>query len=166
MSIPILSANTARRPLVPALTARVLITALLAGAAADLAWEFWARAITPLWVGGPLQPAALVQSVFGFNNLFAAEVIHGVVGVVFYPLGYLYFARPVARVVTPFLPWLIVGLCFGIGLWVFALYVMAHLIAGLPPFLGFIKLTLASLMGHMLFGLVTAAVVRWRERTG
>ncbi|HSF96487.1 MAG TPA: hypothetical protein VLA52_15790 [Thermohalobaculum sp.] len=149
--------------LAPALTVPVFVTAVLAGAAADVAWEFWARVITPLWVGGPLQPAALVQSVFGFNNLFLAELIHGVVGVVFYPLGYLYFARPVARLVTPFLPWWIVGLGFGVGLWVFALYVMAHLIAGLPPFLGFITLTWASLIGHMIFGLVTAAVVRWRE---
>ena len=163
MSIRILNANTMRGDLVPAITVRVLITAILAGAAADLAWEFWARVITPLWIGGPLQPAALVQSVFGFQNLFWAEVIHGVVGVVFYPLGYLFIARPVARVVTPFLPWWIVGIGFGIGLWIFALYVMAHLIAGLPPFLGFIQLTWASLVGHMIFGLVTAAVVRWRE---
>jgi hypothetical protein len=149
--------------LMPSLSLSVFITALLAGGAADAAWEFWARVITPLWVGGPLQPAALVQSVFGFNNLFLAELIHGVVGVVFYPLGYLFVARPIARLVTPFLPWWIVGLGFGVGLWVFALYVMAHLLAGLPPFLGFITLTWASLIGHMIFGLVTATVVRWRE---
>ncbi|HUS52386.1 MAG TPA: hypothetical protein VMY41_00065 [Thermohalobaculum sp.] len=166
MSIPILNASAERGALLPALTARVLITALLAGAAADLAWEFWARVITPPLVGGPLQPAALVQSVFGFSNLFLAELIHGVVGVVFYPLGYLFIARPIARVVTPFLPWWIVGMGFGVGLWVFALYVMAHLIAGLPAFLGFIPLTWASLAGHVLFGLVTAAVVRWREMHG
>jgi hypothetical protein len=149
--------------LMPSLSLSVFITALLAGGAADAAWEFWARVITPLWVGGPLQPAALVQSVFGFTNLFLAELIHGVVGVVFYPLGYLFVARPIARLVTPFLPWWIVGLGFGVGLWVFALYVMAHLLAGLPPFLGFITLTWASLIGHMIFGLVTATVVRWRE---
>jgi len=149
--------------LFPPLTAATLITAVIAGIAADLTWEIWARALTPLWVGGPLQPAALVQSVFGFRNLFLAEMIHGVVGVVFYPLGYLFIARPIARVVTPFLPWWIVGLGFGAGLWIFALYIMAHIFAGLPPFLGFITLTWASLVGHLLFGLVTAAVVRWRE---
>lgn len=165
MSIRALEMFESKGPLAPAFTLNVLITALLAGAAADITWEFWARVITPLWVGGPLQPAALVQSVFGFRDLFAAEVIHGVVGVVFYPLGYLYIARPIARVVTPFLPWWIVGLGFGVGLWIFALYVMAHLIAGLPPFLGFIKLTWASMIGHMLFGLITAAVVHWRERS-
>lgn len=150
--------------LFPPIAGATLVTAILAGAAADLAWEFWARLITPLWVGGPLQPAALVQSVFGFQNWALAEAIHLVVGVVFYPLGYLYIAQPIARVVTPFLPWWIVGIGFGIGLWVFSLYVMAHLFAGLPPFLGFIPLTWASCVGHILFGVVTAAVVQWRAR--
>lgn len=149
-------------PLFPAVTLPVLLASVMAGVLADASWEFWARVITPLWVGGPLQPAALVQSVFGFNNLVLAEAIHLFVGVVFYPLGYLFVARPIARVVTPFLPWWIVGIGFGIGLWVFSLYVMAHLFAGLPPFLGFIKLTWASLYGHMIFGAVTAAVIRWR----
>jgi len=155
------------RSLAPALTPTTLTTAVLAGAAADAVWEFWARAITPIFVGGPLQPAALVQSVFGFEDWFWAEAIHGVVGVVFYPLGYLYIARPLARLLTPFLPWWAVGAGFGLGLWVFALYVMAHLIAGLPAFLGFVPLAWASCAGHMIFGVVTAAVVRWREaRTG
>ncbi len=150
--------------LLPPLTAATLATAVLAGAAADIVWEFWARFVTPFLVGGPLQPAALVQSVFGFRSLFWGEIIHAVVGVVFYPLGYLFIARPIARVITPFLPWWMVGIGFGLGLWVFALYVMAHLIAGLPAFLGFIPLTWASCAGHMIFGVVTAAVIRWREQ--
>jgi len=151
-------------PLFPPLVPATLLTAVLAGAAADIVWEGWARFATPLLVGGPLEPAALVQSVFGLESRTLAELIHGVVGVVFYPLGYLFVARPIARIVTPFLPWWVVGLGFGLGLWVFALYVMAHLIAGLPAFLGFIPLAWASCAGHMIFGLVTAAVVRWRER--
>ncbi len=157
------TARAAASPLVPPLTLRTLVTAVLAGAAADIAWEIWARLITPLWVGGPLEPAGLVQSVFGLSSRPAAELIHLVVGVVFYPLGYLYVARPLARLILPMLPWWLVGAGFGVGLWVFALYVMAHLIAGLPPFLGFITLTWASLVGHIIFGVVTAAVVRWRD---
>jgi hypothetical protein len=154
---------TMRDRLFPPATLATLGLAVLAGGAADLVWEGWARYVTPLLVGGPLQPAALVQSVFGFRNWFWAEVIHAVVGVVFYPLGYLYIARPLARILTPFLPWWAVGIGFGLGLWVFALYVMAHLIAGLPAFLNFIPLAWASCAGHVLFGVVTAAVVRWRE---
>lgn len=154
--------STARPSVLPMLTRRLIVTALLAGLAADLTWEFWARVITPLWVGGPLQPAALIQSVFGFRNNGLAEVIHAVVGIVFYPLGYLFIARPLQRLVVPGLPVLLTGVGFGIGLWVFALYVMAHLFAGLPAFLGFITLTWASLVGHVLFGVIVALVVRAR----
>ncbi|WP_321335547.1 hypothetical protein [Breoghania sp.] len=158
-----LQARAGAQQLFPPLTLFVFVTAILAGIAADLAWEVWARAITPLWIGGPLEPAALVQGVFGLSSRPIAEAIHAIVGVVFYPLGFLFIARPIARVITPFLPWWIVGLGFGVGLWVFALYVMAHFFAGQPPFLGFIPLTWASLIGHLIFGLVCAAVVRWRE---
>jgi hypothetical protein len=149
--------------LYPPLDRATLITAIAAGAAADIVWELWARAVTPLLVGGPLQPASLVQSVFGFQNWPLAELIHAVVGVVFYPLGYLFVAQPLARALLPALPWWAVGIGFGVGLWVFALYGMAHLIAGLPPFLGFIPLAWASLAGHIVFGVVCAAVVRWRH---
>lgn len=154
--------HSARAPLFPATTGALLVTILLAGAAADILWEFWARVITPYLVGGPLQPAALVQSVFGFKNLLLAEIIHGVVGVVFYPIGYLFIARPLQRLILPNLPLVLTGLGFGTGLWVFALYVMAHLFGGQPPFLGFIPLTWASLGGHLVFGLTVALVVRAR----
>jgi hypothetical protein len=156
---------TARQgTLFPAINTRLIVTILLAGLAADLTWEFWARAVTPLIVGGPLEPAALVQSVFGFRHIFWAEVIHVVVGVVFYPIGYLFIARPLQRLIVPGLPMILTALGFGTGLWIFALFVMAHLIAGLPAFLGFIPLTWVSLAGHLLFGLVVAFVVAWREK--
>ncbi|MEP4030809.1 hypothetical protein [Roseibium polysiphoniae] len=157
-----ISTTSPTSSLFPPLTLATLLTAVLAGFAADVTWEFWARVLTPFWVGGPLQPAALVQSVFGFQNWPLAEAIHAFVGIVAYPLGYLFVARPIARVVTPFLPWWVVGIGFGVGLWVFALYVMAHIFAGLPPFLGFGQLAWASLVGHVLFGIVAAGVVRWR----
>jgi len=160
-----IGASTRGKELFPAITGAMFVTALLAGAAADITWEVWARFITPLLpgVGGPLEPAALVQSVFHLESRAIAEVIHGIVGVVFYPLGYLFIARPLQRLIIPALPWHLTGLGFGAGLWVFALYVMAHLIAGFPPFLGFVPLAWASLGGHMLFGLVVSAVVLARE---
>lgn len=156
--------DTHETHLLPRFSKKLLVTAVVAGLAADITWEIWARAITPLLVGGPLEPAALVQSVFGFQNRFAAEIIHAVVGIVFYPIGYLFIARPLQRMIVPSLPLFLTGLGFGTGLWIFALYVMAHLIAGLPAFLGFIPLTWASLAGHWLFGLVVAYVVWYREQ--
>ena len=155
----------ARPSLLPTFDARLAITAVLAGAAADASWEIWARLITPLLVGGPLEPAALVQSVFGLESRFLAELIHGAVGVFAYPIGYLYIARPLQRLILPSLPLVLTGVGFGVGLWVFALYVMAHLFAGIEPFLGFQPIAFASLGGHILFGLVVAFVVAFRERT-
>lgn len=155
--------ETRRHPIFPEVTTRLLITILIAGIAADVTWEIWARLITPLFVGGPLEPAGLVQSVFGLKSRAIAEVIHGIVGIVFYPIGYLFIARPLQRLVIPSLPLFLTGIGFGTGLWVFALYVMAHLIAGFPAFLGFIPLTWASLVGHILFGLVVAYVVEARR---
>ncbi|NGO66660.1 hypothetical protein G6N76_23640 [Rhizobium daejeonense] len=144
----------------PATEPGLIRTIIAAGLAADISWEIWARLVTPVLVGGPLEPAALVQSVFGFSNLLVAEAIHAIVGVIFYPIGYLFIARPLQRLVLPNLPLLLTGIGFGTGLWIFALYVMAHLFAGLPPFLGFIPLTWASLFGHIIFGVVVAYVVR------
>ena len=153
MSIALSAAMPSPKPLFPPLTRDVAVTSLIAGIAADLTWEFWARVITPFLpgVGGPLEPAALVQSVFGLDSRFVAELIHLVVGFVFYPLGYLFVARPLAQAIMPSLPWWIVAAGFGVGLWIFALYVMAHLIAGLPAFLDFIPLAWASFGGHVIF---------------
>lgn len=152
------------RSLFPAIDADLVRAILMAGIAADVTWEIWARVITPLWVGGPLEPAGLIQSVFGFRNLLAAELIHAIVGVIFYPIGYLFIARPLQRMIVPGLPLVLTGIGFGTGLWVFALYVMAHLFAGFPAFLGFIPLTWASLVGHILFGLVVAHVIHALKR--
>jgi len=49
---------------------------------------------------------------------------------------------------------------FGVVIWAFALYVMAHLVSGNPPFLGFTQLTWVSLVGHIVYGLALAAVMR------
>ena len=152
--------------LFPAFTMRTFSMILIAGLSADIAWEVWARVFTPLipTVGGPLEPAALVQSVFGLESRLVGEVIHFVVGVVFYPVGYLYIARPIQRLLLPGLPWPVTALGFGAGLFVFALYVMAHLIAGFPPFLGWVPLSWCSLVGHLMFGLIVGIVVQVQER--
>lgn len=51
---------------------------------------------------------------------------------------------------------------YGIALWVFALYFMAHLVAGNPAFLGFTGITWVALAGHILFAVVAAIVERAR----
>ena len=45
---------------------------------------------------------------------------------------------------------------YGIALWVFALYIMASLIAGNKPFLGFSGITWVALWGHIVYAVVMA----------
>ncbi|WP_052265307.1 hypothetical protein [Ruegeria sp. ANG-R] len=133
---------------------------LLAGAASIASWDFWAGTLSPLITGITLNPDDLIRAVFGIKSVPILNGIHMTTGIIAYPIGYAFFARPIARTITPFLPWWIVGIGFGMGLFVFGFYVMAHLVAGMPAFMGWSKLTYASLFGHILFGLTTVAVFR------
>ncbi len=140
----------------------MLVTLLIVGIASVVIWEIWARLITPLIIGGPLEPAGLVQAVFGLSDRTMAEAIHFATGLIAYPFGYIFIARPVAKAVLPGLPWWITALVYGAALWVFALYFMAHLAAGFPAFLGFQPIAWASLVGHLLFALAGGAIVNAR----
>lgn len=127
----------------------------LGGFAGLMAWEAFARVLTPLVVGGPLQPAALVISLFerqlDFNpGWAAAETIHYLTGIVLYPLLYLAYSRLLGRGV------LLDGLAWGVITWILALGVFASL-AGLPFVLGFIPLSWMSLVGHVIY----AGVAVW-----
>lgn len=139
---------------------------LAGGAAGLLVWEVFARLIAPLWIGQPLNPEGLVQAALGVESNALAMVIHVVTGVVAFPVGYVLVARPVARLVLPRLHWAILGAVYGVGLWVFALLVMAHWFAGFPAFLDFQPIAWASLAGHVLFGLALAAVMAWADGRG
>lgn len=139
------------------LDARTLRDLCLGGAAGLLTWELFARLLTPEVIGGPLEPASLIISLF--ENLFAvnpgrpvAEALHYVTGIALYPLAYWILTR-LARSLGPTLD----GLLWGIATWVIALGLFASL-AGLPFMLGFIPLTWMSLVGHMLYAMVAVGV--------
>lgn len=166
-------------------------TFLAGGLAATLVWEIFARGVAPYMIGGPLQPAGLVSSVFGQLGIWEAfgvarpdrggiaEIVHMLTGVLFYPLGYLLIARPISRAFPhPLSGWLTAGIAYGAVLFAFALYAMAHLIAGFPPFLGWFNVIsqvadgaaplskavfhigAASFIGHVAYGVTLAAVAR------
>ncbi len=141
----------------------LLLTILLAGAASLTAWDFWANTVSPLLTGITLNPDGLIHAVFGIKDVHILKGIHLLTGLIAYPIGYVIVARPIARKITPFLPWWIVGIGFGMGLFTFGFYVMAHLVAGMPAFMGWGHLAYASLFGHILFGLSTVGVFHWFE---
>ena len=136
---------------------------LTAGALATIAFDLFGQGLSPLFGFAKLAPVGLangtLNAVFGSSPKGAADALHIMTGLLAYPLGYLLVARPIARKILLNLHWSGIAIGYGIGLWVFALYGMAHLVAGLKPFLGFTGITWVALWGHILFALVAAWVL-------
>jgi len=159
--------TTARADLFPALNARTAVTMLTAGAIATVAFDFFGQSLSPMLGFSSLAPVPLANSViaalFGANYTPGAHFLHYVAGLVAYPIGWMLVARPLARRFVPALPWWAAAAAYGVALWIFALFIMAHLVAGLPAFLNFTGITWVALIGHVLYALVAAAVIRVRE---
>jgi len=157
---------TTKASFFPSLDRRVLIALALSGVAATIAFDGFGQILSPAVGFIELAPVGLAKLViaklFGVTTTGGAYVLHFLTGLLFYPLGYLFAARPVASAVAPRIPWWAVGTIYGAVTWLWAVYVMAHLVAGLPAFFGFSEFTWVALVGHLLFGWVAAAVIRWR----
>ena len=109
----------------------------------------------------PLANSA-IEAVFGAPYEPGAQLLHYIAGMIVYPLGWMLIARPLAARFAPALPWGIAATLYGVALWIFALFIIANLVAGLPAFLGFTGITWVALVGHVLFALVAAFVVEHR----
>jgi hypothetical protein len=131
---------------------------IAAGAVGLVIWEAFARLVAPAWIGFPLDATGLIEMAVGLTGM-AALALHVITGLVFFPLGYALVARPLATRVMPALPWPVLGVAYGVGLWVFAMYAMASLLGGAPPFLGFEPVAWASLVGHVALGLGIAGTL-------
>jgi len=125
-------------------------TVLAAGAFATIAFDAFGQGLAPMFGYAKLAPVGLANQTLNtvFENVpkGSAHLLHVMTGMVFYTLGYLMVARPIQKVV----------------LWIFALYVMAHLVAGNKPFLGFTGITWVALWGHIVFALVAAWIMEAR----
>jgi hypothetical protein len=146
---------------------RTALTVLTAGAFATIAFDTFGQSISPLLGYSKLAPVGLagatLKSVFGANPSGAAHMLHILTGLVFYAVGYFAIVRPVQRAILPSLHWSVTATVYGVALWVFALYGMAHLVAGMKPFLGWSGITWVALWGHIIYALVAAAIM---EREG
>ena len=160
--------HASRQLVLPSPNGETLLTMLLAGAMATVVFDFFGQSLSPMLGYPNLAPVPLANNVirvlFGQTYAPGAQFLHYVAGMIAYPLGWMVVARPLALWLTPALPWWIVATLYGVVLWIFALYVMAHLVAGNPPFLNFTGITWVALVGHVLFALVAAAIVEWRDR--
>ncbi|MEM1428448.1 MAG: hypothetical protein AAGG09_03210 [Pseudomonadota bacterium] len=147
---------------------KTAITVLTAGAFSTVAFDVFGQALSPALGYAQLAPVGLanatIQAVFGSGWRPGAEALHYFAGMVAYPAGWLLIAEPLRARFAPFVPWIGAAVLYGIFLWAFALYGMAHLVAGMPPFLGFTGITWVALVGHVLFAVVAAGVGRVRDR--
>ncbi|NUB43226.1 hypothetical protein GEU84_002420 [Fertoebacter nigrum] len=144
-----------------------LWTMILAGSVATVAFDAFGQSLSPMLGFASLAPVPLANNVIKVLTGAAygpgAHFLHYMAGLLAYPFGWMFIAEPLARRFAPGLPWFPVALLYGVGLWVFAMYFMATLIAGQPAFLGFTGITWVALVGHVLFAVVAAMVVRWHE---
>lgn len=142
---------------------RTIFTLMSAGAFATVAFDAFGQGLSPLLGYAKLAPVGLagatLKNVFGANPAGAAYLLHIATGLIFYTLGYFMIARPLQKAVLPRLHWTVTAVAYGVALWVFALFFMAHLVAGMPAFLGFTGITWVALWGHVLFAVVAAWVI-------
>ena len=145
------------------ITLHTATTVLTAGAFATLAFDAFGQGLSPLLGFAKLAPVGLagatLNSVFGANPPGAAHILHLLTGLVAYAFGWFVLARPLQLAIAPRLPWAITAVIYGIILWVFALYVVAHLVTGNTPFLGWTGITWVALWGHILYALVAAWIM-------
>ncbi len=157
--------STPDMPLFRSLSHRI-VTMLTAGAFATVAFDFFGQSLSPGLGFAGLAPVPLanqvIRTVTGAESLPGAHALHYMAGMLAYPFGWVFVAEPLRRMILPQLNWLAAAALYGVVLWIFALYVMASLVAGNPPFLGFAQIAWVALVGHVLFAIVTAVVMRIR----
>ncbi|SEA80930.1 hypothetical protein [Rubrimonas cliftonensis] len=154
---------------IPAPTIATLGMMFVAGAAGTIAFDFWGQLVSPAigWAG--LSPHGLARSLLGAfglpNGDFAGYFVHFyLVGLIGYPVGWLYVFRPLwRRVAGGGEGWLLPAAVYGVGLWVFAIGGITA-VAGLPFFLNFTGITWVALIGHVLYALVLVAVMQLAAR--
>jgi hypothetical protein len=144
-------------------SARSLWHLMLGGFAATGFYEIWANWPTALLAGFPLEPPALIKSLFQHQlGLHVPDVwakaLHFLTGFLFYPLGYWIVSR-ILRIGHPAAGWI-----WGVATYFIALGFFAPL-AGLPFLLIGENnlLSLMSLIGHAIYGHLLALVFETQE---
>ncbi len=103
---------------------------------------------------------SLFQHQFGLSiSDPMAALLHGLTGLIFYPIGYLLLSRLLPRIGMPAIGWI-----WGVITYFIALGFFAPL-AGQPFLLHSPVLSFMSLVGHAIYGYLAALVFERFERT-
>ncbi len=152
----------------PALNVQTLGLMFISGFFATIAFDLWGQLVSPSLGFANLSPHGLAKSLLGTlglpNGDFAGYFMHFyLVGLIGYPIGWLFIFRPVWQRVAGDTGWLLPAAIYGFGLWIFAIGGIT-LIAGLPFFLNFSGIAWVALVGHVLYGIVLAATLKVIDR--
>ncbi|MEM8570860.1 MAG: hypothetical protein AAGG56_08095 [Pseudomonadota bacterium] len=153
----------------PALSVWTLGLMFISGFVATNAFDLWGQVISPALGFATLSPHGLAKSLLGTfglpNNDFAGYFVHFyLVGLIGYPVGWLFIFKPVWTAVTgDRFGWFVPSAIYGFGLWLFAIGGITF-IAGLPFFLNFTGIAWVALVGHVLYGIVLVAVLQVIDR--
>jgi hypothetical protein len=146
---------------------------IFSGAVATIIFDIWGQVISPGLLGwAKLAPVPLatqtVKVLTGIRSPEAGHFLHlFLVGLVGYPLGWVYIFRPLQERIMPSLPWLVSSAIYGFGLFIVAIGIIAGpLLAGNPWFLNWTPITYVALIGHTIYGIACAAAVNYLERRG
>ena len=149
----------------PALNRQTLGLMFISGFFATIAFDLWGQAISPALGFATLSPHGLARSLLSTLGLpagnFAGYFVHFyLVGLVGYPIGWLFVFAPAWNRIVGSTHWFVPSAIYGFGLWIFAIGGITT-IAGLPFFLGFTGITWVALV---VYGIVMVAVMRMINR--
>ena len=158
-----------RTGVLPSLSVQTLGLMFISGFFATLAFDLWGQTISPGLGWAALSPHGLARSLLGTlglpNGNFAGYFVHFyAVGLIGYPVGWLFVFKPLWRRIIGDTHWFLPATLYGFGLWVFAIGGIT-MIAGLPFFLNFTGITWVALIGHVLYGIVLVATLRIIDRS-
>lgn len=162
---------TSSRPLtaaLPAFNVNTLGLMFISGFFATLAFDLFGQVISPALGYAKLSPHGLAQSLLGSlglpNNAFAGYFVHFyAVGLIAYPVGWLFVFKPLWQRVVGETHWFLPSALYGFALWVFAIGGITS-VAGLPFFLNFTGITWVALIGHVLYGITMVFVLDLIDR--
>lgn len=152
----------------PGLNAATLKAILISGAVGTVSFDIWGQAISPMLGFANLAPVGLARSLLGAlglpNGAPAGNLMHlFLVGLIAYPIGWLFIFQPLQRKVAPALPMLLSAAIYGVGLWVFAIGGVT-VVAGLPFFLNFTGITWVALVGHVVYAIFAALTYSYLQK--
>lgn len=161
--------NTHNSGAYPRFNPATLATLIMIGSVGTVAFDLWGQAISPLIGWGNLSPDGLARSLLQTLGMETTTRAHGqlvhlfFVGLLAYPIGYLFVFRPLWERVTGMTGWFIPSAIYGFALWIFAIGLIAK-IAGQPWFLGFARIAWVALIGHVIYGIAAGWAASWIEK--